>query len=335
VAKKILLSGIKPTGSPHLGNYIGMIQPALDLANNHEEYLTLLFIADYHALNTIRDGAKMRSYTYDMAATMLALGLNPENMAFFRQSDIPEVFELTTILSAVTPKGLMNRAHAYKAAIAKNTEKGEQDIDAGINMGLYTYPLLMASDILLYNSDVVPVGKDQIQHVEFARDIAGSFNYLFGNVLKLPEYFVKETAASIPGLDGQKMSKSYGNTIPIFEESNKLRKLIMRIVTDSKLPEEPKNPEESTIFHIYREFATAEQTAELKSMYENGGLGYGAAKEMLFELMIKRLEEPKRKYDEYIKNTAELDKVLNAGADRARSIASKTIQKVRKKIGVN
>ena len=247
---KIVLTGIKPTGTPHIGNYIGALKPLIDLSQNHK---TIMFIADLHALNAEKDAKAIKQHTYEIAALMIVMGLNLENTAFFRQSDIDEIYKMSNFLMNVTPKGLMNRAHSYKAMIEKNTEAGI-DVDAGVNMGLYTYPVLMAADILLYNSDIVPVGKDQKQHVEFARDIAGYFNNTYGKTFKLPTPVIGEDTGILPGLDGRKMSKSYDNTIPLFAPSNELKKKIMRIITDSKTPEEPKNPDESTIFQIYKCF---------------------------------------------------------------------------------
>ena len=238
---RVILTGIKPTGNLHLGNYVGMVRPLRTLAEGADT--VFLFIANYHALNSLRDPQALLSYTYDIAAALLSLGFDRDNVIIFRQSDVPETFELATVLSAVTPKGLINRAHAYKAAVDRNEKEGKEDLDAGINMGLYTYPILMAADILLYGTDIVPVGRDQVQHVEFARDIAGSFNHLFGETFKLPRHLVTEEAAAIPGVDGRKMSKSYGNVIPIFADEMTIRREVMGIVTDSQLPAEPKDPE--------------------------------------------------------------------------------------------
>ena len=229
---KIILTGVKPTGAPHIGNYIGAIKPALALSLRHEK--SYLFIADYHALNAVHDPKVLRQDTYEVAACFLSLGLDPNKTVFYRQSDIPEIFEIVTLLSAVTPKGLMDRSHAYKSAKDKNREEGRDDPDHGVNMGLYTYPLLMAADILMAQTDIVPVGKDQVQHIEFTRDMAGYFNNTFDQVFKLPEYQLEKGGALLPGIDGRKMSKSYNNHIPVFMEANARRKLVMKIVTDSK-----------------------------------------------------------------------------------------------------
>lgn len=325
---KIVLTGIKPTGTPHIGNYIGALKPLIDLSQNHK---TVMFIADLHALNSIHDAKAIKQHTYEIAALMIAMGLNLENTIFFRQSDIDAVYQLSEFLMNVTPKGLMNRAHSYKAMIEKNTESGI-DIDSGVNMGLYTYPVLMAADILLYNSDVVPVGKDQKQHVEFARDIAGYFNNIYGETFKLPEPVIGEDCGLIPGLDGRKMSKSYDNTIPLLCPSNELKKKIMRIITDSKTPEESKNPDESTIFQLYKFFANTDEISTFRKRFLDGGMGYGEAKTILFEKMDSVLKPHREKYEHLMANTSEIDTVLNTGAERARVVAKKVITKVKKKM---
>ncbi len=325
---KIVLTGIQPTGSPHIGNYLGALKTLIEMSQNHK---TIMFIADLHALNAEKDAKKIKQHTYEIAASMIAMGLNLENTAFFRQSDIDEIYKMSEFLMNVTPKGLMNRAHSYKARVEKNVEAGE-DVDAGVNMGLYTYPVLMAADILLYNSDIVPVGKDQKQHVEFARDIAGYFNNTYGNTLKLPEPVISEDSGYVPGLDGRKMSKSYDNTIPLFAPSNELKKRIMRIITDSKTPEEPKNPDESTIFQIYKCFATDAETAALRKQFLDGGMGYGTAKTILFEKIDSVLSEPRAEYERLMANKSEIDAILADGAKKAGFIASKTIAKVKKKM---
>ena len=325
---KIVLTGIKPTGTPHIGNYIGALRPLVELSQNHK---TVMFIADLHALNAIQDAKKIKQHSYEIAAIMIALGLNLDNTIFFRQSDVNEVYQLTEFLMNVTPKGLMDRAHSYKAMKDKNIAAGI-DEDSGVNMGLYTYPILMAADILLYNSDIVPVGKDQKQHVEFARDIAGHFNNIYGDTFKLPEPVIGEDCGLIPGLDGRKMSKSYDNTIPLLCPTSELKKKVMRIITDSKTPEESKNPDESTIFHIYKLFANAEETAALRKRFLDGGMGYGEAKTILFEKIDSVLSEPRAKYEHLMANTKEIDEILFEGAERARKVASKTLAKVKKKM---
>lgn len=325
---KIVLTGIKPTGTPHMGNYIGALKPLIEMSQNHK---TFMFIADLHALNSVHDAKEIKQHTYEIAALMIAMGLNLENTVLFRQSDIDEIYKLSNFLMNVTPKGLMNRAHSYKAYVEKNTEIGA-DVDAGVNMGLYTYPVLMAADILLYNSDIVPVGKDQKQHVEFARDIAGYFNNTYGETFKLPEPIIGSDAGLIPGLDGRKMSKSYDNTIPLFAPSGELKKKIMRIITDSKTPDEPKNPDESTIFQLYKFFADENEIAELREKFIAGGMGYGTAKTILFEKVDSVLATPRAEYERLMANPSEIDAILANGAERARAVASKTIAKVKKKM---
>ncbi len=324
MSEQIVLTGIKPTGTPHMGNYIGALHPLIEMAKTRK---TFVFIADLHALNIIHDPNQIRQHTYEIAAILLALGLNLENATLFRQSDIVQVSQLSTMLMNVTPKGLMNRAHSYKAAVEKNMASGA-DVDAGVNMGLYTYPILMAADILLYNTDVVPVGADQKQHVEFARDIAGYFNHTYGEIFKLPEPVISADAGIIPGLDGRKMSKSYDNIIPLFAPESELKKKIMRIITDSKLPDEPKNPDESTIFQLYRQFANADEIADMRARFERGGMGYGDAKRILFEKINSVLSAPRAEYERLMSNTSELDNVLASGAARARAVAEKTYERV-------
>ncbi|MBR3930607.1 MAG: tryptophan--tRNA ligase [Alphaproteobacteria bacterium] len=322
----VVLTGIKPTGMPHLGNYIGALKPIIEQSKTHK---TFMFIADLHALNTIHDAKQIKQHTYEIAALMIALGLDMNNTVLFRQSDINEIYQLNTMLMNVTPKGLMNRAHSYKAAMDKNIANGE-DVDAGVNMGLYTYPILMSADILLYNADIVPVGADQKQHVEFARDIAGYFNHTYGNVFKLPEPVIGKDTGLIPGLDGRKMSKSYDNTIALFAPEKELKKKIMRIITDSRLPEEAKNPDESTIFQLYKHFASESEIADFADMFRRGGLGYGTAKTMLFEKINSVLAEPRAEYERLMANTDELDTILQSGAKMAAMVAEKTMQRVKK-----
>ncbi len=328
---KTILTGVKPTGAPHIGNYVGVIRSALALAATHER--SYLFIADYHALNIVRDTSVLREDSYQVAATWLALGLNPDRTAFYRQSDIPEIFELATLLSTVTPKGLMDRAHSYKAAMDKNRKVG-RDVDANVNMGLYTYPILMAADILAMQSDIVPVGKDQVQHIEFARDIAGYFNNTFKSVFKLPEYQLEKKGSLLPGIDGRKMSKSYNNHIPVFMDKNARKKLVMKIVTDSKLPEEPKNPDENTIFQLYSHFADADKINSMREAFENGGMGYGDAKKLLLEALEKTFENPTQLYNEYMADTSRIDDLLAKGAEKARKTAHETLSKAREAVGL-
>ena len=328
---KIALTGIKPSGTPHVGNYLGMIRPALELARH---YQALYFIADYHALTTVRDGKEMKKLTYDVAATWLALGLDPEKVIFYRQSDIPEVMELTWILSCFTSKGLLNRAHAYKAAVDENLAIGVPP-DEGINSGLYFYPVLMAADILLFNTNFVPVGLDQKQHIEIARDIAQAFNSTYGNILTIPEAAIREEVMTIPGLDGRKMSKSYGNVIPMFAPANKLKKSVMRIVTDSRLPEEPKDPETDNVFAIYRHFASEEDLERVRQRYLQGGMAYSEIKGELFERLEQTFGSARARYDEYMQDWGYLDQVLSNGAEKARKMAVPLLARIRKAVGTS
>ena len=330
--KKISLTGIKPTGTLHIGNYFGAIKPALELA---KEYDARYFIADYHALNTVKDPEEMRANIREVAAGWLAAGLDPERVIFYRQSSIPEVFELTTQLMAFTAKGLMNRAHAYKAAVQENAEKGA-DPDAGVNMGLYTYPALMAADIIIFDSDVVPVGKDQVQHIEMAQDIAQAVNANYGQpVLKVPQAAVVESVAVVPGLDGRKMSKSYNNTIPLFAPEKALRKLIMRIVTNSQGVEEPKDPETSQLYVLYKLFANVEEQAALAARYRAGGMGWGEAKEELFQVVNRELSPMRERFEALIADPAGLDAILARGAEKARPIAAATVKRFRRAAGID
>lgn len=328
--KKTILTGIKPTGRVHLGNYIGAIKPALDLAKR-DEYNTAYFIADYHGLINIHDSKELRELSYGIAAAWLALGLDPNKSLFYRQSDVPEILELNWILSCFTSKGLMNRAHAYKAMVDKNSQSGVE-IDSGVNMGLYNYPILMSADILLFKTDIVPVGKDQVQHVEIARDIAENFNRTYGNTFKLPEFLIQEGGAILPGLDGRKMSKSYGNTIPLFEEPKNLQKLINRIVTDSLPPEAPKNPDASTLFSIYKEFVSPEVARKTYEKYQSG-ISWGEAKQDLFKVVNESLEEPREKFKELMSDKKTLDEILLHGSEKARAVAIPFLNEIKKQIG--
>jgi len=330
--KKIALTGIKPTGDLHVGNYFGAIKPALELA---KAYDARYFIADYHALNIMKDPQELNTAIRKVAAGWLASGLDPEKVIFYRQSSIPEVFELTAMLMAFTSKGLMNRAHAYKDAVQKNHEKGD-DQDAGVNMGLFTYPVLMAADIVLFNSDVVPVGKDQVQHIEMAADIAQSMNSHYGQeLLKAPQPVVQEAVAVVPGMDGRKMSKSYNNVIPLFAPEKTLRKTIMRIVTNSQGVEEPKDPDTSQIYLLYRLFTSQDEQTALAERYRAGGMGWGDAKEELFRVINRELTPIRERYDTIMADIPALDKVLERGAEKARPIAADTLKRVRKATGLD
>jgi tryptophanyl-tRNA synthetase len=332
MANKITLTGIKPTGSPHLGNLVGAILPALQLAQQ-PNMTSVYFIADYHALTTIHDAAEMSHLSHEVAASWMAFGLDPTKVVFYRQSDVPEIFELTWVLACFTPKGKMNRAHAYKAATDLNVEAGN-DADAGIHMGLFCYPVLMAADILMFGSHYVPVGRDQEQHVEIARDIADRFNNAFGETLTLPEARIDDNIAAIAGIDGRKMSKSYNNAIPLFADPKRTRKLVMKYKTDSSAPEEPKNPDTSVLFHLYREFANETQVAALRQRYASG-IGWGEVKELVAERLNDFLEEPRRIYDELMSHPQVLDAHLARGAERARALARPIMDDIRRKVGMH
>ena len=329
--KRIALTGIKPTGNPHIGNYLGMYRPALRLMEN---YLGMYFVADLHALNMMKDPEMLNALVYEVAASWLALGLDPERAIFFRQSDIPEIPEFTYFLACSTSKGLLNRAHAYKAAIDDNLQLG-RDPDEGINAGLFYYPVLMAADILLYGSDVVPVGLDQKQHIEITRDIAEAFNRTYGKVLKVPEGLIEESVMSIPGIDGRKMSKSYNNTIPIFAPEKALRKQVMRIVTDSKRPEDPKDPEGDNLFNLLKFFASPARLEEIRQLYVNGGAAYGTLKKELADLILSHFAEARQKFGELINDHAYIDGVLRDGAVKARERAKPYLLAVRKATGID
>lgn len=327
-----ILTGVKPTGQPHIGNYLGAIRPGLKLSGEPNTE-TWFFVADYHTLTTIPDPKQMREQTYEVAATWLACGLDPKKTVLYRQSDIPEIMELNWILSCFTPKGLMNRAHAYKAKVQENQEAGKEDLDFGVNMGLYCYPVLMAADILMFSAHKVPVGEDQIQHLEIARDVAQKFNRQYGNILKVPQALVQEAGKNIPGLDGRKMSKSYDNTIPLFLESNKLKKLVARIKTDSLPPEAPKSTEGSIIFELYACFASSDQVASMRDQYARG-ISWGAAKEELFKVMDAYFAEPRAKYNDLMANRKTIDQLLQEGAERARSRSVPFLKQIRESIGI-
>ena len=334
-ARRRSLSGIKPTGLPHWGNYFGMIAPAIELTRECESFY---FIADYHALTTVRDADALRRDSYGVAATMIACGLDPADSVIWRQSDVPEVLELTWILSCVTGYGLMERAHAFKDTRARDRE---------VNFGVVCYPALMAADILLFDSDVVPVGKDQVQHLEMARDMAGYANVQFfkttgmddqgrwdGRSLKRPEALVKGQAAVVPGLDGQKMSKSYDNHIPVFASKKQLKKRIMAIKTDSTPLEDPKEPEGCAVFELYKLFATADQQAEMAANYRAGGYGYGHAKLALLELAATRFAPMGERFEALMAAPDELEAILQAGAERARHVAGGVLDRVRDAAGL-
>lgn len=333
--RKVSLTGIKPTGEPHLGNYIGAILPALGLADSYD---SLYFIADYHALTTIRDRALLRHYTRSVAATWLAVGLDPDRTTFYLQSDVPETFELAWVLSCVSAKGLMNRAHAYKAARDRNREAGKEDLDAGVNMGLFNYPVLMAVDILIMEADVVPVGRDQVQHVEYAADIAGTFNNIYGDryKFKIPAPVIPQegSANTLPGTDGRKMSKSYGNAIPLFAPEADVRKIIRRIPTDSVPVEAPKDPDSSAVFTLLERFGEPDLVAETRARLVAGGMGWGDVKAQLTETLNRRFAPMRDRYDALMAPGSELDDLLAHGADKARKQTRPVLERVRDAIGI-
>lgn len=329
-----ILTGITTTGTPHLGNYAGAIRPAI-AASHASNVESFYFLADYHALIKCDDPARIQRSRLEIAATWLAGGLDTERATFYRQSDIPEIPELTWMLTCVASKGLLNRAHAYKGAVDQNEAAG-LDADAGISMGLFSYPVLMAADILLFNAHKVPVGRDQIQHVEMARDIGQRFNHLFGQgreLFTMPEALVEDDVATLPGLDGRKMSKSYDNTIPLFSSSKELKSAISRIVTDSKLPGEAKDPDNSHLFTLYQAFS---KRAEHDAMRADllAGLGWGDAKQRLFALLDEQLAEPRERYHALISKPNELEDILQAGAVKARKTAAPFLQELREAMGL-
>ncbi len=332
--KKRVLTGITTTGTPHLGNYAGAIRPAIE-ASRSADVESFYFLADYHALIKCDDPARIQQSRLEIAATWLAGGLDPDEATFYRQSDIPEIPELCWLLTCVAAKGLLNRAHAYKAAVDQNNEAGD-DPDAGVTMGLYSYPVLMAADILMFNANLVPVGRDQVQHVEMARDIGQRFNHLFGqgrDFFAMPEAQIAEEVATLPGLDGRKMSKSYNNTIPLFSSSKELKAAIARIVTDSRLPGEPKDADDSHLFTLYKAFAPAEQTAQMHADLA-AGLAWGEAKQRLFELLDSQLEQPRERYHELLARPQDLEDILQAGAVKARAIATPFLAELRDAVGL-
>ena len=334
-----VLTGVTTTGIPHLGNYVGAIRPAI-AASQKTDTESFFFLADYHGIIKCHDPALIHESTRAVAATWLACGLDPARTTFYRQSDIPEILELNWILTCITAKGLMNRAHAYKAAVQDNLDKGQEDQDHQIEMGLYSYPILMTADILMFNATHVPVGKDQIQHIEMARDIAGTFNFKYKPLFTEPSAVIDENTPLLTGLDGRKMSKSYGNTIPLFGDSNPqidpekaLKKAIMQIVTNSQLPEEPKDPDSCTIFEIYKAFATADEINALAEQYRRG-IGWGDAKEILFNKINSEITPYRARYLELMNNPKELEEILQMGAIKARRQAQKQLDKARRAIGI-
>jgi len=326
-----VLTGITTTGTPHLGNYVGAIRPTVQASRNLSTD-GFYFLADYHALIKCDEPARIQRSTLEIAASWIASGLDPEKVTFYRQSDIPEIPELTWFLTCVTGKGVLNRAHAYKAAVDKNNAAGH-DPDSDVTAGLFMYPVLMGADILMFKAHKVPVGRDQIQHIEMARDMASSFNHLYGEHFVLPEAVIEESVALLPGLDGRKMSKSYDNTIPLFAPAAQMRKQIAGIVTDSKAPGEPKGTEGSALFQIYQAFASDEETAAMAQAYSDG-IGWGDAKQMLFERIDREISPMREQYQVLIANPAQMDKILLAGADKARQLATPFMREVRHAVGL-
>ena len=329
--KQRVLTGITTSGTPHLGNYAGAIRPAIE-ASRRPGVESFYFLADYHALVKVQDPVRVQRSTLEIAASWLAAGLDPNEVWFYRQSDIPEIPELTWLLTCVAGKGLLNRAHAYKAAVDRNLADSE-DPDAGITAGLFMYPVLMAADILMFGAHKVPVGRDQVQHIEMARDFAARFNHIYGEHFVLPSAAIEESVATLPGLDGRKMSKSYDNTIPLFAASADLRKLIFSIVTDSRVPGEAKSVDGSALFQLYQAFASAEETEAMRAAYADG-IGWGDAKQALFDVVDRQVAPMRDKYQSLIDQPIEIEAVLREGAIKARTIAVPFIAELRQAVGL-
>ncbi|MDG2018895.1 MAG: tryptophan--tRNA ligase [Porticoccaceae bacterium] len=331
MSQKRVLTGITTSGTPHLGNYVGAIRPAIE-ASRDQSVESFFFLADYHALIKCQDPEAVHQSSLEIAAAWLALGLDPEQVVFYRQSDIPEIPEMNWYLTCMTAKGLMNRAHAYKASVQANQEAGEDD-DLAITMGLFSYPTLMAADILMFNASDIPVGRDQIQHVEMARDIAQRFNHHYGEHFVLPTAKVDDNVAVLQGLDGRKMSKSYNNTIPLFLTEKKLKKHINKIKTNLLEPGEPKDPDDSAVFQLWQAFATEQQTADMREQFAQG-IAWGEAKKQLFELINDQLKEPRERYNQLVESPAEVEKILQQGAKKAREYSAALMADVRKAVGI-
>ena len=327
-----VLTGITTSGAPHIGNYVGAIRPAVK-ASVRKNVNSFFFLADYHSLVKSGNPDQMAQSTLEIAASWLAAGLDPETVVLYRQSDIPEITELAWILTCATAKGLMNRAHAYKAAVAENEAGNSRDPDRGITMGLFCYPILMAADILMFKAKLVPVGKDQKQHVEMARDIAARFNHHFGTTFVLPDAVIDEGAALLPGLDGRKMSKSYGNTIPLFLQENQLRKAIMKIKTNSQAPGEAKDPDDSALFTIYRAFADVDEVEAMRVSYAEG-IAWGDMKQILFEYINEHLRSARDEYYRLLDAPDYVESILVAGAAKARSVSRPFLDQIRTRVGL-
>ena len=330
---EVVLTGIKPTGEPgmlHIGNYVGAMLPAV-AASKNPNVNPYFFIADYHAIGG--DAAKLNRSTLEITASWLAVGLDPSKVMLYRQSDIPEIPELTWILHCMTAKGLMNRAHAYKAAVAENEATPGRDPDQAVMMSLYSYPILMAADILMFKAAKVPVGRDQKQHVEMARDIAQRFNHNFGETFVLPDAVIGDNIATLPGLDGRKMSKSYGNVVPLFSSEKELRKLIMKIKTNSLEPGQPKDPADSSLYEIYRAFAADDEVAAIRKRYAEG-IAWGEMKQVLFERINTEIAPARAEYERLMANPREVEDVLKHGAERARAVSKPFLAEIRDKVGI-
>jgi len=326
------LTGITTTGTPHIGNYVGAIRPAV-ASSKDPARSNFYFLADYHSLAKAEDPDRIHRSSLEVAASWLACGLDTDNAVFYRQSDIPEIMELTWILTSMTAKGLMNRAHSYKAMVQANEESGSSDPDKGIMMALYNYPILMAADILMFKANKVPVGRDQQQHMEMTRDIAQRFNHHYGEILVIPEAEIGDDTAVLAGLDGRKMSKSYNNTIPLFATEKQLRKLIMKIKTNSLEPGEPKDPADSTLFDIYKAFASREETREIEKRYVEG-IAWGEMKQVLFEYINEHIKPARDEYERLIADPAIVERELKRGAERAREISVPYLKEIRHAIGI-
>jgi tryptophanyl-tRNA synthetase len=325
-----VVTGIQPSGTPHLGNYFGMIEPALDLARDAS---AVYFVADYHALTTVRDPSELRALTFDVAATWLALGLDPDQSTLYLQSDLPEVCELSWLIGCTVAKGLLNRGHAYKSVVDENRRSGKPD-DAGATAGIVNYPLLMAADILIHEADVVPVGEDNRQHIEITRDAAAAFNSHYGEVFTIPNGRIDERVAVVPGTDGRKMSKSYGNVVPIFGSRNDVARRIKEIVTDSRPPDEPKGPESCNVFGLLRLVATEDVAAEVAERYRSGTIGYGQAKDLLIDAHDLRFCHARERFRDLRADEAHLRRILAQGAERARGRARRQLERARAAVGI-
>ena len=326
--KKRILTGITTTGTPHIGNYLGAIKPALELAKDYDE--SFYFLADYHAIIKNSKSDEVSNSVKHVALAWLSSGLDPNKSFFYRQSDVPEILELSWILNCVTAKGLMNRSHAYKAATSINTD----DEDKGITMGLFSYPVLMAADILMFNATHVPVGSDQIQHIEMTRDIAGRFNHLYKKTFVLPEAIIQSSKETVPGLDGQKMSKSYGNIIPLLSTEKQLKKSISKIVTNSLEPGDPKDSSNCTVFALYKYFATKQMIDELKDDYKNG-ISWGDAKNKLFEVVNNTVRPIRESYETLLEDRDLINDLLSDGSNKVRPIAKELLDSIRSSVGIN